>query len=69
MVRRSLFSPSLTANGAPITGKNAAQLEWLFFVTHCGLTGRVNPQNVLRNGAPIQARSSGVKSAGVANAA
>lgn len=25
---RSLFSPSLTANGVPITGKNAAQLEW-----------------------------------------
>ena len=28
MVRRSLFSPALTANGVPITGKNAAQLEW-----------------------------------------
>lgn len=64
MVRRLSFSPSLTASGVPITGKNAAQLNGNLLDrkrrgTDCGLGGRVHPQiawaklRALRDGAAI----------------
>jgi hypothetical protein len=53
MVRRRLFSPSLTANGVPTTGKNAAQLDGKLLErnviagTDCGAGDRVYPQIAL----------------------
>jgi len=64
-VKMSLLSPSLTANGVPITGKNAAQLNSTLLdrKRHCrhrrGLGGRVHPQIAwakLRDGAAIASK-------------
>jgi hypothetical protein len=51
----------LRQTASQLLAKTQLNLNGHLFVTHCGLTGRVHPQNVLRNGAPIPSKSCGVK--------